>query len=188
MSKNNFIEIETERLRLRRFKEEDLANFYNYRSNPEVAIYQGWHDYTYEQAINFIEKQKSAEINIPGTWAQIAIEHKLSGELIGDIGLHTLLNPVNQVEVGFTLEPKFQNKGFANEALNSLFHYLFNKLEKEKICASAVEQNVASIKLLEKLGFQQVNKIENTYFKGRFVTDVVFELPKKNWIKVGDVD
>jgi len=181
MNKNNFIEIETERLKLRRFKDSDLENFYSYRSNPNVAIYQGWENYTYEQAHQFIEKQKLGEVNIPDTWIQIAIESKEHKCLIGDFGLHTLLEPLN-VEIGFTLEPRFQNKGYATEALKSLIDYLFNVLSKDKITAIAVEQNTSSIRLLERIGFKHVNTIRNSFFKGEYVNECVFELLKKEWI------
>ncbi|PGM53293.1 GNAT family protein [Bacillus sp. AFS053548] len=181
MSKLEFFEIETSRLKLRRFKDEDVSNFYKYRSNPDVAIYQGWENYTYEQAINFIEKQKSAEMNLPDSWVQVAIENKMNGQLIGDIGVHTLLDPANQVEVGFTLEPLYQNKGYAFEALHRIVDYLFNELNKEKINAIADEQNSSSIKLLRKLGFQQIKIIENSYFKNQYVTEIMFELSKNDW-------
>ncbi|MES9684469.1 GNAT family protein [Gottfriedia acidiceleris] len=183
MSKLEFFEIETSRLKLRRFKDEDVSNFYKYRSNPDVAIYQGWENYTYEQAINFIEKQKSAEMNIPDSWVQVAIENKMDGQLIGDIGVHTLSNPKNQVEVGFTLEPTYQNKGYAFEALQGILDYLFNELNKEKINAIADEKNSPSIKLLRKLGFQQIKIIENSYFKGQYVTEIMFGLSKNDWNK-----
>ncbi|MFB7141367.1 GNAT family N-acetyltransferase [Gottfriedia sp. NPDC056225] len=185
MSRAKFFEIETSRLRLRRFKDEDLNNFYKYRSNPDVAIYQGWEKYTVEQASDFIEKQISAAMNIPDSWVQVAIENKKSGGLIGDIGVHTLTEP-NQVEIGFTLEPEFQNKGYATEALKALLAYLFNELNKEKIIAIAIEQNTSSIKLIKKLGFKQVETIENSYFKGRYVTDIIFELSKSEWNDLGD--
>lgn len=185
MGKTEFFEIETSRLKLRRFKDEDLNNFYKYRSNPDVAIYQGWENYTYEQATDFIEKQKAAKMNIQDSWVQVAIEHKMDRQLIGDIGVHTLLTPANEVEVGFTLEPSYQNKGYANEALNGLINYLFNELNKVKINAIADERNASSIKLLKKLGFKEVKKIENSYFKGQYVTEFMFELTKNDWNKVG---
>lgn len=178
---HNFIEFETERLKLRRFKDEDLAYFYQYRSNPNVAKYQGWENYTYEQAVTFIEKQKHAEANVPDTWVQVAIENKNSGRLIGDFGVHTLKLQQNTVEIGFTLEPLFQKKGYASEAFNGLIHYLFNVLKKEKIQAIAVEQNESSIKLLKRMGFRNVKKIENSYFKGQFVNEFIFELSKDDW-------
>ncbi|PGL73489.1 GNAT family N-acetyltransferase [Bacillus sp. AFS055030] len=183
MSKPKFFEIETSRLKLRRFKDDDVTNFFKYRSNPEVAIYQGWENYTYDQAVNYIEKQKSAEMNIPDAWVQVAIENKMDGQLIGDIGVHTLSNPKNQVEVGFTLEPKYQNKGYAFEALQGMLDYLFNELNKEKINAIAVEQNGSSIKLLKKLGFHEMKKIENSLFKCQYVTELMFGLTKNDWNK-----
>ncbi|MEE6452719.1 GNAT family protein [Gottfriedia acidiceleris] len=183
MSKLDFFEIETSRLKLRRFIDEDVSNFYKYRSNPDVAIYQGWENYTYEQATKFIEKQKSAIMNIPDSWVQVAIENKMDGQLIGDIGVHTLSNPKNQAEVGFTLEPMYQNKGYAFEALKGIIDYLFNVLNKEKINAIAVEQNVSSIKLLKKLGFHEMKMIENSFFKGQYVTEFMFGLTKNDWNK-----
>lgn len=179
---NNFIEFETERLKLRRFKDDDLEHFYQYRANPDVAKYQGWQNYTYEQAITFIEKQKIAIANIPDTWVQVAIEHKKSGRLIGDFGIHTLKLPINTIEVGFTLDPEYQKQGYASEAFKGLIHHLFNVLHKEKIQAIAVEQNDSSIKLLKRMGFRQVKKIENSLFKGQLVNEFVFELAKNDWV------
>ncbi|MFF3022480.1 GNAT family N-acetyltransferase [Gottfriedia sp. NPDC057948] len=183
MSKLEFFEIETSRLKLRRFKDEDVSNFYIYRSNPDVAIYQGWENYKYQQATDFIEKQKSAEMNIPDSWVQVAIENKMDGRLIGDIGVHTLSIPKNQIEIGFTLEPMYQNKGYAFEALQGILDYLFNELNKEKINAIADEKNSSSIKLLRKLGFQQIKIIENSYFKGQYVNEIMFGLSKNDWNK-----
>ncbi len=183
---HHFIEIETERLKLRRFIDEDLEYFYQYRANPDVAKYQGWQNYTYEQAITFIEKQKIAIANIPDTWVQVAIVHKESGRLIGDFGIHTLKLPLNTIEIGFTLDPQNQKQGYALEALKGLVHHLFNVLHKETIQAIAVEQNEPSIKLLKRMGFRQVQKIEKSHFKGQIVNEFVFELTKNEWSRVGD--
>jgi len=179
---HHFIELETERLNLRRFKDEDLEYFYQYRANPIVAKYQGWQNYTYEQAISFIEKQKIAIANIPDTWVQVAIEQKETGRLIGDFGIHTLKLPLNTIEIGFTLDPQFQKQGYASEALKGLINHVFNVLHKESIQAIAVEQNDSSIKLLKRMGFIQVKKIENSPFKGQKVNDFVFELTKNDWV------
>ena len=179
---HHFIELETERLNLRRFKDEDLEYFYQYRANPIVAKYQGWQNYTYEQAISFIEKQKIAIANIPDTWVQVAIEQKETGRLIGDFGIHTLKLPLNTIEIGFTLDPQFQKQGYASEALKGLINHVFNVLHKESIQAIAVEQNDSSIKLLKRMGFIQVKKIENSLFKGQKVNEFVFELTKNDWV------
>ncbi|MEH6939105.1 GNAT family N-acetyltransferase [Bacillus sp. JJ664] len=179
---HHFIEFKTERLQLRRFKDEDLEYFYQYRANPEIAKYQGWQNYSYEQAISFIEKQKIAIANVPDTWVQVAIEQKESGRLIGDFGIHTLKLPHNTIEIGFTLDPQFQKQGYASEALKGLINHLFNDLHKESIQAIAVEQNESSIKLLKRMGFTQVKKIENSLFKGQIVNEFVFELTKNDWV------
>ena len=76
MERIYFKEIISDRIILRKLEEEDIENFYRYRKNPEVALYQGWDVYTYEEAINFIDSQKNFRPNIPGTWFQIGIALK----------------------------------------------------------------------------------------------------------------
>ncbi|MDQ0198288.1 GNAT family N-acetyltransferase [Neobacillus ginsengisoli] len=51
MHHNDFKNIETKRLLLRKFQIEDINPFLAYRSNPEVAKYQSWGDYRIEQAL-----------------------------------------------------------------------------------------------------------------------------------------
>ena len=121
MSHKKFCDIETQRVILRKFKKSDVEAFLKYRSNPQVALYQGWEDYKSEQAIEFINEQMNFEPNIPDTWFQIAVELKETNILIGDCAIHTLKEDSNQVEIGFTLEPMYQNKGLAVEAIMCLF-------------------------------------------------------------------
>ena len=79
-----FIEIETARLRLRHFKDSDIALFMSYRNDPMVAKYQSWDSISEAEAQNFIQEQKQIQPGIPGRGFQIAIELKATGELIGD--------------------------------------------------------------------------------------------------------
>ena len=112
MSDIIFQNIETERLILRKFKESDADRFFTYRTDPQVALHQGdgWKNYTRERAEEFIQKQMNFEPGIPGTWFQIAIEYKDKGMLIGDLAIHTLAEDINQVEIGFTINPLYQRK------------------------------------------------------------------------------
>jgi len=106
--------------------------------------------------------------------------------LIGDFGIHTLKLPLNTTEIGFTLDPLYQKQGYASEAFKGLIDHLFNVLHKENIQAIAVEQNESSIKLLRRMGFRQLKKIENSHFKGQIVNELVLELTKNEIHMVGD--
>lgn len=183
MDNTNYSSIETQRLMLRKFKESDAVAFFEYRTNPQVALYQGegWIDYKLEQALEFAKEQMNFKPGIPNTWFQIAIELKCTGELIGDIGLHTL-EDINQVEIGFTLNPMYQNKGYGIEAVKCLIGYIFNVLNKHRVIAIADVRNQNSTKLLEKIGMRKEGHfIKNAWNKGEYTDEYLFAMLKEEW-------
>jgi RimJ/RimL family protein N-acetyltransferase len=60
MSEMAFTRIESQRLRIRRFKDSDLAPFMAYRNDPEVARYQSWDSCDQREARAFIREMKAA--------------------------------------------------------------------------------------------------------------------------------
>lgn len=184
MMEYKFSGIETERLKLRRFKESDAETFFKYRPNPEVAKYQGeiWDNYKFEQAIKFVKEQVNSEPNIPDTWFQIAIELKETGNMIGDCGIHTSQQDINQVEIGYTLDPLYQNKGLGTEAVKCLIGYIFYGLKKHRIIAVTDVRNKNSIKLLERIGLRREGHfIKNTWFKGEYTDEYLFAILEEEW-------
>jgi len=182
MERVYFEQIISHRIILRKLEEEDIENFYKYRKNPEVALYQGWDPYTYEDAINFIDKQKNFRPNIPGTWFQIAIALKSNNTLIGDVALHTLDEDPNQVEIGFTLEPIYQNQGYAKEAVECLLGYIFNVLKKHRVIAVADVRNEKSINLLQKIGMRkEAHFVKNYLSNGEYTDEFHFAMLKEEW-------
>lgn len=184
MDNMKFCCIESERLVLRKFKESDAETFFEYRTNPQIALYQGevWVNYTYEQAVGFVKEQMNSEPGIPDAWFQIAIELKNTGSLIGDLAIHTLPQDRNQVEIGFTVSPSFQNKGFAVEAVNCLLRYIFNVLKKHRVIAITDVRNKSSIKLIEKIGMRKEGHfIKNAWNKGEYTDEYLFALLKEEW-------
>jgi len=182
MSYEKFSNIETERLILRKFKESDVAAFFKYRSNPEVALYQGWEDYKFQQATEFIVEQMNFEPNIEDTWFQIAIELKESRLLVGDCAIHTLKQDINQVEIGFTLEPMYHNMGFAGEAIKCLLGYIFTVLKKHRVIAITDVRNKNSIKLLEKVGMRREGHfIKNAWYKGEYTDEYEYAMLREEY-------
>lgn len=139
--------IATERLLLRRFRDDDRAAFLAYRRHPDVARYQGWDaDYPDVLADRFLAEMTSAPTWRVGEWYQVAIEH--DGALIGDVGIHA---GDHSAEIGYSLHPNAQGKGFAAEAVRALARVL----PVREIVAWVDVENVASIALLERLGFER---------------------------------
>lgn len=185
MSTIKFTDIETDRIILRKFKESDVETFFKYRTNPQVALYQGegWVNYKYEQAVEFVKEQMDFEPGIADTWFQIAIESKDTGDLIGDCAIHTLPQDTNQVEIGFTLDPAHQNKGLGIEAVKCLLGFIFKGLGKHRVIAITDVRNKNSIKLLEKIGMRREGHfIKNVWYKGEYADEYLFALLKDEWI------
>jgi RimJ/RimL family protein N-acetyltransferase len=185
MSNIKFYNIETERLILRKFKESDTETFFKYRTNPQVALYQGerWVNFKFEQAIEFVKEQMNSEPGIPDSWFQIAIELKDNRDLIGDCAIHTLPQDINQVEIGVTLNPLYQNKGFGAETVKHLIEYIFNVLNKHRVIAITDVRNKNSIKLLERIGMRKEGHfIKNAWNKGEYTDEYLFALLKEEWL------
>jgi RimJ/RimL family protein N-acetyltransferase len=166
MSEVAFTRIESERLRIRRFKDSDLVPFMAYRKDPEVARYQSW-DYLDEQeARAFIQQMDSAQPGVPGEWFQFAIESKEMGDLIGDCALRVDEHEPHRAEIGFTLARKHQGKGFASEAVSVLLDYAFGTLGLHRVVAIADCRNAPSVALLERVGIRREGHfVENVWFK-----------------------
>jgi aminoglycoside 6'-N-acetyltransferase len=149
------IYFETPRLILRPFKNEDILPFSRYRSDPEVAKYQGWDiPFTIEQAAKFVREMKAKIPGEAGQWYQIAIELKSSSKMIGDCAFHRFAQDPAQAEIGFTLAQDFHGQGYGTEAIFRLLEYLFVDLNLHRVRANCDPQNIASIRLLQKVGMR----------------------------------
>lgn len=168
------MEITTERLVIRRFRAEDAAAFSAYRSDPEVARYQGWDaPYAIEDARAAVDAFAKGDPATPG-WFQYAID--LGGELIGDIGVNLHDNRM-QADLGFTLAPAYQGKGYAAEAVGALLRHLFVAQGLHRVSAECDARNGASARLLKRLGFQQEGlRPAYTWAKGEWTDDLLFGL------------
>lgn len=175
------MKLETERLIIRPMSYEDRNEIYEYRSDSIANKYQGWIPKTLSDVDLFIDKL-AKKINVPNTWFQVVIVEKYSNLVIGDIGIHFFDEENKQVEVGYTLDKKYQKRGYATEALSILISYLFKDLSKHRIIASIDPNNFASIQLVERLGFlKEAHFRESLFIDGKWVDDLIFALLEKEW-------
>ncbi|WP_319479243.1 GNAT family protein [uncultured Draconibacterium sp.] len=173
------MQLNTKRLVLRPLTINDKHSLLAYRSDAEANKYQGWIPKTLDDVEIFFGKL-SAECNVPDTWFQLAVVEKNNNELIGDIGIHFI--DEQQVEIGYTIAKQHQGLGFATEASKAVIDYLFGALKKHRITASIDPENIASVALLEKLGFRKEAHLkESLLINGQWVDDVIYALLAKEW-------
>lgn len=161
---SNKFPIVTSRTLLRRLAPTDLAEFQHYRRDEEVGRYQGWLPQTDADAAIFLKENGEAEFFQPGIWFQIGIADRETNALIGDIGI-CLSSTKSEVEIGFTLGRQSQGLGLGSEAIGAMVVFLFKEKDIRRVVGVTDAQNIAAIKLLEKLGMQRLQTNE-ALFRG----------------------
>ncbi len=145
---------QTPRLYLRQFTEADALLILTLNSDPEIVKYV--HEPTLEteeQARNIIVKNILPQYpNDLGRWA---IHIKETNEFIGWCGLKYRPD-LDETDLGYRLMQKAWGRGYATEAASHTLDHGFNKLNLKLITAMAHIENIASIKVLEKLGMDYI--------------------------------
>lgn len=171
------------RIAIRNFEADDLESFYNYRKKSSVAEFQGFNVFDKANAKQFIEGQKDNRFGIGKEWQQFAIAVTGSNDLIGDCAVRIDDSINNCAEIGCTIDPHCQKQGYAKEAMLLLMAFLFEEYKIRRIVETTDVQNLASIRLLESLGFRKEGHfIENLWFKGRWSSEYQFAMLRHEWI------
>ena len=81
--------------------------------------------------------------------------------MIGDIGFKGKPDSEKTVEIGYGIQPSAQNKGYAAEAVKEIIKWAFTFENVNKIIAECHDENIASIKVLEKLHMRKTGSENN---------------------------
>jgi RimJ/RimL family protein N-acetyltransferase len=152
------VTLETERLRLRAFRNADLDEYARLCADEEVMRYIGT-----GVTLSRAEAWRSMA-GILGHWrllgyGMFAVELKASGELLGRVGF---LDPPGWpgFELGWVLARGFWGKGYAFEAAGAARDYAFGALGRERIISLIRPGNERSIRVAEKLGERCAGEVE----------------------------
>lgn len=144
--------LETNRLILRCWENEDEKRLYELASDPHVGPPCGWSAH---------ESMKESQLVLQDILINdytYAIEEKLSGVIIGNIAImpyceSRFAQNDNEAEIGFWLGYPYWGKGYMPEAVERLVEYGFDELGLETIwCAHNVD-NTNSMRVQQKCGF-----------------------------------
>ena len=182
MADIRFTCLSSQRLVLRRLREDDLSTFCDYRSDPRVARYQDWTAFPEEDGVRFFAEQARLHPDVEGTWFQMAIGRGETGEIVGDCGLKAIADHPEQVEIGITLAPDHHGKGYATEAVTRLLDYVFGELCKHRVTAVTDARNAPAVRLLERVGMRREGHfIQNIWFKGSWGDEYLYALLEQEW-------
>jgi RimJ/RimL family protein N-acetyltransferase len=173
--------LDTDRLRLRPFTIADADPLYALHSNGYVLRY--WDSPPWsepERAERFITaSQQMAE---EGTGARLAIDRASDGVFIGWCGL-TRWNPdYRSASLGYCFDEAAWGHGYATEAARTLLHWAFDTLDLNRVQAETDTRNLASARVLEKLGFVREGTLrEDCVVNGDVSDSWVFGLLRREW-------
>ena len=173
--------LETERLILRDVRDEDLEGMFELDSNPIVHTYLGKNPIKTkaqaQEAIQFIKDQYEER----GIGRFAAVE-KSSGNFIGWSGLkfntgekEVLGDKKDFYDIGYRFIPRYWGKGYASESSFATLDFGFTELNIETMCGAAEIENIASNKVLQKIGL-------------KFIEDFIYEGEKINWYELKKED
>jgi ribosomal-protein-alanine N-acetyltransferase len=144
--------LETKRLRLRHMIPEDLEALFTLYRDPEMRRYfpEGTLSYadTEEELTWYLHGHpKHPKL---GLWATI---HKETGQFLGRCGLLPwTIDGVFEIEIAYMIDQRFWGQGLGTEAARGIRDYAFDKLGLPRLVCLIDEENIASIKVAEKIG------------------------------------
>ncbi len=141
--------LETERLYLREITPDDAQFAYDLNLDEEVIRYTG--DGPFESvaaAKEFLEKYDHYRKYGFGRWAVV---RKSDNEILGWCGLK-YSEDKDEFDIGFRFFKKYWNAGYATESAAACLKIGFEKFDMKTIVGKARKENLASIRVLEKLG------------------------------------
>jgi len=133
--------LETQRLILRAFRQEDAEDMYHHWApDPKVTKYLTWPAYTsVKDAVNRIQYLQDNGVM---TWAMV--------QVIGSIGTDHVYDA--QAETGYCLGTSWWNQGYMTEAMNAVIHYFLYDMKIDTVTACHDVRNPASGRVMQKCG------------------------------------
>ena len=150
--------LRTSRLLLRPLAPGDWQDVLAYASDSDVMRYLPGNVMSAEQVQAFIAEHQP-------TAGALAAVLPAEGRLIGHLTFHPWYAP-HIYEIGWVLHPRYHGQGYATEAALALFRYGFETLDLHRIIATCQPENVASWRVMEKLGM-----LREAHFRKVFLVD-----------------
>lgn len=177
----------TARLRLRPFHDADVEDLWPFVSDPELPRMMSWAAHTERsQTAAFIAWAKDSFAR--GTHVPWAIE--VDGRAMGCISLDDIQYAlrawrVDRAELGYWIAPPLWGQGMMTEAAQAVMRCGFEDLGLHKITVRCIAENAGSRRVIEKLGFRPIGRLEDEVWRdGRWWSVLCYELTAAEWTDV----
>jgi RimJ/RimL family protein N-acetyltransferase len=176
----------TDRLRLRPFGDADADALFALHSNAHVLRY--WDSPPWSErsrAERFIAGCRTMAEE--GTGARVAIDRASDGEFIGWCSLSQWNPDYRSASLGYCFTEAAWGHGYATEAARAVLRWAFDTLDLNRVQAEADTRNIASARVLEKLGFVREGTLrEDCVVNGDVSDSWVYGLLRREWTPAPD--
>ena len=175
--------LETERLVLRPWSEGDLEALHAIYGSEDVARWLYEAARTRGETRDLLaRKVAGGALHGEGQWLSAAVTTRDDGRVVGDVALQWVSEAHRQGELGFSVHPAHQGRGYATESSRPLLAFAFDTLGLHRVIGRLEPRNTASARVLEKLGMRrEAHLVENEWVKGEWQSELVYALLDREW-------
>jgi RimJ/RimL family protein N-acetyltransferase len=153
--------ITTERLEIRPIEKDDCEAVHRYAGDPSIDMMMFLPNESIEETKKFVDFAVSEWKKEEPEDMEFAV--LLNGEIIGGVNLEKC-GDGRTYEIGWTIRKDMRGKGYASEAAKALMDHAFEELNAETVQAHCDSRNVASEKVMRKLGMTLIDDTGTRYY------------------------
>ncbi len=169
--------LQTDRLLLRDFVEDDIPAVHCYASDPEVVRYMVWGPNAEQESREAVERWLAQQGTDPRLDFALAIVLRAEERLIGGCSIRVSDPASRAAYIGYCLNRDYWGRGYGTEAARALVAFGFQQLGLRRIFATCDTRNVASARVLEKAGMRREGHLrEHKLIRGEWRDSYVYAI------------
>lgn len=175
--------VATERLTLRPYRPGDAAALLALLSDPGVVRYLYSEPLRAEGLSTAMEQRvRPATVEAEGDVVKLAAELRATGQYVGEMTLFHRSSRDRRGEIGYVVSPRFSGRGLATEGAAALLRLGFEVVGFHRIEAQCDGRNLASARVMERLGMRrEAHFIKNEFVKGEWTDALVYAVLAEEW-------
>lgn len=167
------MELVTTRLVLREYAQSDFDAVHRFASQPAVAEFVEWGPNTPQDTQAFLDGCMAEQIESPRTRYTLAVT-EAGSDPFGSVGIYGG-GGTSQAEMGFVISPDRWGAGYAREAAEAVLRFGFAELGLHRIWATCRPENLASARVLERIGMQREGHLrDHVRIRGRWQDSLLY--------------
>ncbi len=174
------MELRTDRLVLREFREADLEPLTAIQSDARWLANYRWDVRDPNEVKRLVDLFIASQREEPRMTYQIAIT--LDRAFIGDVGIRIREPDATEADIGYEIAPDQWRRGYASEAARAIVAFGFEELKLHRVWSWCYDSNIGSAAVLRSVGMKEEGRQRETdYFKGRWHDTLIFGVLEDEW-------